>query len=59
LKQDTKKSNVLDFLYEVFVDHASKNIKSIQYLSKDPLEYICYDLLINNCGYGYVIVYLG
>jgi hypothetical protein len=37
LREDKKKENVMDFLYEIFVDHGSKNLKSIQYLSKDPL----------------------
>lgn len=37
LREDSKKSSVMNFLSEIFVDHASKNMRSIQYLSKDPL----------------------
>lgn len=59
LKEDTsKRPNEMEFLYQIFIDHASSNLKSIQYFSKDPLEYIAYDLLIDSCGYGYVIVHL-
>ena len=46
------------FLFKVFLDHARKNPKK-QALGQSQGDWVCNDLLLNKCGYGYLAFHLG
>ena len=43
------------FLYKTFLDHARNNPKKQEI---GPREWICNDLLLKECGYGYIAFHL-
>ena len=45
------------FLYKVFLDHARNNPKK-QPLNHSPNDWVCHDLLLNKCGFGYLAFHL-
>lgn len=46
-----------DFLSQIFYSHAAKNSKK-KVLNSSPQEWICSDMLLNNGGFGYLVVHL-
>jgi hypothetical protein len=53
----SSQSKYSNFLYKVFLDHARTNSKK-QQLGQHPNEWVCKDLLLNKCGYGYIALHL-
>jgi len=45
------------FLYKTFLDNARNNPNK-QLLRQSPLEWICSDFLLAECGYGYIAIHL-
>lgn len=51
-----KQSKHSNLLYKVFLDHARNNPK--KQLLGQANEWVCNDLLLNKCGYGYIAFHL-
>ena len=57
LLSKSKQSNHKNLLYQVFLDHARNNPKK-QLLGQNQNEWVCNDMLLSKCGYGYIAFHL-
>ena len=55
IRADTNVDNVL---HKTYLDHARKNDMNKQYMCQDPEEWVCFDVLTDNCGFGYTAFHL-
>lgn len=45
-------------LHKTYLDHARNNDMNKQFMSQSPDEWVCFDVLTDNCGFGYSAFHL-